>query len=287
MFFRRSYVIVTLALGLTGCASSGYDGYDDSYPYQGYYGGDPYYDGPYYGGGYGAFGYNSDFDDFDGNSDRYFHPARHLTCDRARDLCYDRYGPSYQATAQYLGEREANAAFKKYGKKVFLFSPQHGVTCDRRARTCSDSSGVDEDLTDRYFGDRADTVIGRPAAPRPLNNSGKTINARPDMRMSQPNLPNQPDEMWLLNRPGVGRPPSNNDDKNVNQPISRPRQSEPQGIVDNDDDSSIRALSNERSNHSNKPAAMPTLSRPSDNNNAPGNGNSGAGACMFKACGTK
>jgi hypothetical protein len=33
---------------------------------------------------------------------------------------------------------------------------------------------------------------------------------------------------------------------------------------------------------------MPNLSRPADNNNnAPGNGNSGTGACMFKACGTK
>jgi hypothetical protein len=116
-----------------------------------------------------------------------------------------------------------------------------------------------------------------------VNNSGKTVNARPDTRMSQPN---QPDEMWLLNRPGVARPPSNNDDKNVNQPISPPRQSGPQGIVDNDDNSSIRGLSNEQSNHSNKPAAMPNLSRPSDNN-APGNGNNGAGTCMLKACGTK
>ncbi|HJT14110.1 MAG TPA: hypothetical protein VJ790_15935 [Dongiaceae bacterium] len=68
--------------------------------------------------------------------------SRHFTrgdvrCDRERDVCYDRYGLSYHATARYLGEKEANRAYKKYGNKVFLFSPQRGVVCDRRTETCS------------------------------------------------------------------------------------------------------------------------------------------------------
>ena len=60
-----------------------------------------------------------------------------VRCDRERDVCYDRYGLSYHATARYLGEKEANRAYKKYGNKVFLFSPQRGVVCDRRTETCS------------------------------------------------------------------------------------------------------------------------------------------------------
>ena len=60
-----------------------------------------------------------------------------ITCDGARDVCYDRYGISYYATARYLGEREANRAYKKYGKQVFLFSPKRGVICDRRTDRCA------------------------------------------------------------------------------------------------------------------------------------------------------
>jgi hypothetical protein len=69
-------------------------------------------------------------------SNRYFKRGN-VTCDRDRDVCYDRYGLSYQATARYLGEREANRAYKKYGKQVFLFSPKRGVVCDRRTETCT------------------------------------------------------------------------------------------------------------------------------------------------------
>ena len=60
-----------------------------------------------------------------------------VTCDRVRDICYDRYGISYQATKRYLGEKEANRAYKKYGKQVHLFSPKPGVVCDRRTETCT------------------------------------------------------------------------------------------------------------------------------------------------------
>jgi hypothetical protein len=73
------------------------------------------------------------------NSDRYFKRGN-VTCDRVRDVCYDRYGLSYHATARYLGEKEANQAYKKYGNKVFLFSPQRGVTCDRRTESCTGKS---------------------------------------------------------------------------------------------------------------------------------------------------
>ena len=132
MRMARLFLAAAAALALVGCAS-GYDSYYGGYPSQTYY--DPYYAPyPYY-GGYGLFGYNSAFDhDFDHRRHRFFRPDDHVTCDRARDLCYDRYGPSYTATLRYLGERDANASFHKYGDKVVLFSPQHGVTCDRRAR---------------------------------------------------------------------------------------------------------------------------------------------------------
>jgi hypothetical protein len=70
------------------------------------------------------------------NSNRYFKRGS-VTCDRVRDVCYDRYGLSYHATARYLGEKEANRAYKKYGNQVFLFSPKRGVICDRRTDSCT------------------------------------------------------------------------------------------------------------------------------------------------------
>lgn len=125
----RLCAMALAAAALAGCAS--YSGYD-SYPDEAYYDG-PY--GPYYGGGFGSY-YDDDFD-------RYYHPSRNVSCDRVRDICYDRYGPSYQATARYLGESEANRAYKKYGDSVFLFSPRPGVSCDRRTKACSDGLAPD------------------------------------------------------------------------------------------------------------------------------------------------
>jgi hypothetical protein len=122
----RLCAMALAAAALAGCAGGGYSGYD-SYPDEAYYDG-PY--DPYYGGGFGSY-YDDDFD-------RYYHPSKNVSCDRARDICYDRYGPSYHATARYLGEREANRAYKKYGDSVFLFSPRPGVSCDRRSKECSD-----------------------------------------------------------------------------------------------------------------------------------------------------
>lgn len=132
----RSCVMALAAAALAGC-TNGYDGGYDYYPGEAYYD-DPYYD-PYYGGGFGYGSYYYDDDDHD----RYDHPSKNVSCDRVRDICYDRYGPSYHATKRYLGEREANRAYKKYGDSVFLFSPRPGVSCDRRTEECSDGEWTD------------------------------------------------------------------------------------------------------------------------------------------------
>lgn len=134
MMLRFCAMALTAAV-LAGCTSGYGGGYD-------YYPGEAYYDDPYYGGG--GFGYGSYYGDYYDHDDydRYYHPARNVSCDRARDICYDRYGPSYQATARYLGESEANRAYKKYGDSVFLFSPRPGVSCDRRTQECSDGEWV-------------------------------------------------------------------------------------------------------------------------------------------------
>lgn len=120
------------AVALAGCAT-GSPYYGAPQPAYSYHDDAFYHPDPYYGG----FGHGAYFYDFDDDDHRYFRPARNVTCDRARDICYDRDGPSYQATKRYLGEREANRSYKKYGDRVFLFSPKKGVTCDRRTETCS------------------------------------------------------------------------------------------------------------------------------------------------------
>jgi hypothetical protein len=164
--FLRSCLMAIATLAAAGCAGSGYNGSYDTYPgeayydpYYDYYGGPSYYEGPYH-GGLGYHPYFHDLDDHhydhdhDDDDDRYFRPARGVTCDRERDVCYDKHGLDYQATQRYLGEREANRSWKKYGKDVFLFSPREGVTCDRRTETCSNSR-----WTKRLFSDE-------PAKPR-------------------------------------------------------------------------------------------------------------------------
>ena len=102
-------------------------------------------------GGYGSSG---GYDD-----GPIFRPSRSLTCDRTRNICYDRFGLDYYATARYFGERDANRAVKKYGEQVFLFSPKRGVTCDRRSRSCSDGGGLDDELTEDYFGNKAEHKV--------------------------------------------------------------------------------------------------------------------------------
>lgn len=145
--FLRSCAMAIAALALTGCAT-GYGGSYGTYPGYSYYDDDYYYGRPYYGGyGHGPYFHHFD-DDHDDDDDRYFRPAKNVTCDRARDICYDQRGLSYDATQRYLGEREANRAARKYGDKVFVFSPKDGVTCDRRSQSCSRDR-----WTNRIFGD--------------------------------------------------------------------------------------------------------------------------------------
>ena len=88
------------------------------------------------------------------SSNRYFKRGN-VTCDRVRDVCYDRYGLSYHATARYLGEKEANQAYKKYGNKVFLFSPQRGVVCDRRTESCTGKNWSNNN----YRGNSSDRTV--------------------------------------------------------------------------------------------------------------------------------
>jgi len=190
MRMGRLFLAAAAALALAGC-TSGYDGYYGGYPNQTYY--DPYYAPyPYY-GGYGLFGYNSAFDhDFDHRRHRFFQPDDHVRCDRKRDLCYDRYGPSYTATKRYFGERDANAAFHKYGEKVVEFSPAHGVTCDRRARTCSDEDGFDRGLSERFFGDRAGRRGAAMAPMFPNHEQQDDVDRQSDRRTSRSSEQNRP-----------------------------------------------------------------------------------------------
>ena len=88
-------------------------------------------------------------------SNRYFNRGN-VTCDRERDVCYDRYGLSYHATARYLGEREANRAYKKYGNQVFLFSPKRGVVCDRRTESCTRKNWVGNNNYNNHYGNSSD-----------------------------------------------------------------------------------------------------------------------------------
>lgn len=116
--FLRSCAIAIAALMLSAGATSAYAGSYDRhawYPRE-------------------AFGQHA----YVGTKGRHYHPAaRGVTCDRVRDICYDRFGLSYQATKRYLGEHEANRAYKRYGDQVFLFSPTRGIVCDRRTERCS------------------------------------------------------------------------------------------------------------------------------------------------------
>jgi hypothetical protein len=111
MFIRR--VCAAAILGLAMSASlvgSSYAGSNDRFPK----------------GAYGLDAYQGE--SFNRNN---------LRCDKQREICYDRFGISYHATKRFFGEKDANRAYKKYGKQVFLFSPKNGVICDRRTDSCT------------------------------------------------------------------------------------------------------------------------------------------------------
>lgn len=170
--FLRSCAVAVAALALTGCASGGYGRTYDAYPQPAY----SLYD-DYYGGG---LGYRfPDFDDRD-DDDRYFRPSRDVRCDRARDVCYDRNGLSYLATKRYLGEREANRAYKEYGDRVFLFSPKPGIVCDRRTDDCSRKRWAGRlDGDDDLFRRPGKPPFGDPDRPRPRLNNEKPARCPP------------------------------------------------------------------------------------------------------------
>ncbi|WP_119304725.1 YcgJ family protein [Dongia deserti] len=214
MFLRFcAFAVATLALA--GCASNDYGGYYDDYGYYpgGAYGGPyyDYYDSPYYGG----FGHSHFYGFDDDDDDRYFSPARGLTCDRVRDVCYDRHGLNYPATMSYLGERSANRSYKKFGDDVFVFSPRSGVTCDRRTKTCSSSR-----WTERVFDDqpsRAARIEPRTSNQRPRlrddDDDGATQRLLPALRERQQRL--------------VG----NDDADRFDRPSTRDRSDEPRQLL--------------------------------------------------------
>lgn len=213
----RSSLMMLMTLALAGCAG-GYSGYPGPY-YD-----DAYYDEPYYGGGFG-YGYGSHFYDdhyYDDDHDRYFEPSRNVSCDRKRDICYDRYGPSYHATKRYLGEREANRAYKKYGDSVFLFSPRSGVSCDRRTKECSDGEwtaperkkqiergNVGSIGSGRVFDDDDKLTRRKPRAERMAN--GDDDVARPARRLERQQR-NSDDDALVRRKPRAERM-ANDDDK--------------------------------------------------------------------------
>ena len=263
-------------LAIAGCASSGYnDGYYQPQP------GYAYYDQPYYyGGGYG--GYDSDYDDgFDNDSHRIFHPAHGITCDRKRDVCYDRYGLSYDATKHYLGEREANAAVHRYDDKILFYSPKRGITCDRRQHFCSDADGFNEKWTDRIFGDNA---ASQPPA-HVGNKGGFAI--RPDQQ-------DQQDQPWWVKPNKHSFSQSHDNDAPVMPPVhAQPQglvnnnpppmalspQAQPQGAVDNDGPAADNA-----NGFAYRPGAPKRVYQPSNNDN---DDTSTGSVCPPKGCSNK
>jgi hypothetical protein len=227
----RVYAMVLAVAALAGCTSggSGYDTYPD----------EAYYDGPYYGGGFGSY-----YDD----DDRYYHPTQGVRCDRVRDICYDRYGPSYDATARYLGESEANRAYRKYGDSVFLFSPRPGVSCDRRTKECSDGAWVDR------------------AAPDPLKRleRGNPGSIGSGSGFEDDDAP-------------VGRvaPARRSDDEAVPTKRIKPQLEAPPPMADNDDD----VVRPSRPVQSQQPKALPRL-----NSNDKVRGGGAGNACPPQGC---
>ena len=117
--------LIIAAIALSACASNGYAG--------GYYPNQPYYPNSYYGNG--GYAYVDD-------DDSWFRPEKGVICDRARNICYNQRGPSYEDSKQYFGKKDAKKAFNRLQDQDVLFSPRRGVTCDRNRGICYDSRGV-------------------------------------------------------------------------------------------------------------------------------------------------
>ena len=212
----RVWAMALTSVALAGCASGYGGGYD-------YYPGETYYDDPYYGDG--GFGYGSYYDDYE-HYDRYFHPADNVSCDRKRDVCYDRYGPSYLATKRYLGESEANDAYRKYGDSVFLFSPRAGVSCDRRTRECFDG---------QWTG-RTDPLKRREPGNMGSIGSGFDDDDSPVRRVAPAQRTNDDDALPRRIAPQVeAQPPMADNDDDAARPLRRVQPAEPAARLNSGD----------------------------------------------------
>jgi hypothetical protein len=147
--------LIIAAIALSACASNGYAG--------GYYPNQAHYPNGYYDQGYGYDPYysNGGYAQVDDDNSRWFRPEKGVICDGARNICYNKRGPSYEDSKQYFGKKDAKKAFNRLQDQDVLFSPRRGITCDRSRGICYDSYGVDGDLSSRYFG-------GQPCASRLL-----------------------------------------------------------------------------------------------------------------------
>jgi hypothetical protein len=111
----RLSVVAFAMLAVAGCAPT-YSGQPGVQPgtvtHQGGYGSNGGYA---YGGGYG---YDGGYD-----NDPIFRPSRSVTCDRTRDICYDRFGFDYYATTRYSASAPPTAASRSMASRCSCSRP--------------------------------------------------------------------------------------------------------------------------------------------------------------------
>lgn len=87
-------------------------------------------------------------------------PDHGVVCDKARGICFDRFGPSIGLTEAFLGPAEARAltdvlrAAPPDHRPGAEFSPADGVTCRRQSGPCRTLGVVDDALTAVLYGPR-------------------------------------------------------------------------------------------------------------------------------------
>jgi heat shock protein HslJ len=82
-----------------------------------------------------------------------FSPDHGVLCDRMRETCFDRFGPSIGLTAKFLGQGAADALTATLRKSPpesisgTDFSPGANIACRRETGPCRNGGIVDETLT--------------------------------------------------------------------------------------------------------------------------------------------
>jgi hypothetical protein len=116
-------------------------------------------------GGYPTAGYGSGLGWGGGGSGDRYSPTPGVTCDRGRQVCYDRNGADVGLTREYFGRDSAESLKDDIGDHSRgdpYYSPARGVKCDLGDQLCAKKGTLSYTQTRQQFGRKPALAVQQP-----------------------------------------------------------------------------------------------------------------------------